>query len=138
MSRILSRRTGAALALTAVSLTLLSGVASAAEPPSPPAAGTTCEIGDVCVWSQDGTQMLVFDQPEGQMPDLFRYFPGPGPEGSWANGVYRMVNNTNVSVQLQDVDIHPPTIVGVVGPGQDVSVPEVPLNLADRLLIMDP
>jgi hypothetical protein len=127
MSHTLRRGMGAALTLTVVSLALLPGAASAE---------AVCDPGDVCVFSQDGTQQLTFEQPTGQMPDLFRYFPGPGPEGSWANGVYRLINNTNVPVQLQDVDGQV-VIFGEVAPGQDVSVPELPLNRADRLLIIE-
>lgn len=130
MSRMASWGTNAVLALAVVTLSLQPGVA-VAEPQ------VTCDIGDVCVWSQDGTEQLVFDQAAGQTIDLFRYFPGPGPEGSWANGVYRLVNNTNLPVQLQDVDPGVPVIVGQVAPGQDVSVPDLPLNLADRLLVSD-
>jgi hypothetical protein len=132
MSRTLGRGMGAVLTSAAVSLALLPGVASAAAPDA------TCDAGDVCVFSQDGTQQLTFDQPTGQMPDLFRYTPGPGPTGSWSNGVYRLINNTNVPVQLQDYDTGELLIVGVVAPGQDVSVPDLPLNRADRLLIIEP
>lgn len=146
MSRMLRRGMGAALCLAVVSLAVVHGVAVAAGPGTaqrvePQATETpiaTCDAGDVCVFSQDGKQKLVFDQPTGQMPDLFRYTPGPGPTGSWANGVYRMINRTSVPVQLQDIDNHPPTIIGAVPPGQNVAVPELPLNQADRLLIIEP
>jgi hypothetical protein len=130
MSRSLERAAGAVLASAVVSLTLLPGIASAAP-------DAVCDAGDVCVFSQDGTQQFTFDQPTGQTIDLFRYTPGPGPTGSWANGVYRLINNTNVPVQLQDIDTGQPVIVGAVAPGQDASVPALPLDQADRLLITE-
>jgi hypothetical protein len=132
MSRTLGRATGAVVTSAVVGLALIPGVAAAAAPDA------TCDAGDVCVFSQDGTQQLTFDQPTGQSPDLFRYTPGPGPTGSWANGVSRLINNTQVPVQVQDIDVWPPVIVGEVAPGQDVSVPELPLDRADRLLIIEP
>jgi len=134
MSRTLKRGMGAALGLAAVSLALMPGVASAKETQTQ-GVPAVCDEGDVCVFSQNDGERLVFDQPTGQMPDLFRYFPGPGPTGSWANGVYRLINRTRVPVQLQDIDNHPPTIFAEVPPGQNVVVPDLPLNEADRLLI---
>lgn len=136
MSRTLKRGMGTGLALAAVGLALLPGAASAAEPQTGSAVPVVCDVDDVCVFSQNDGERLVFEEPTGQMIDLFRYFPGPGPSGSWANGVYRLINRTRVPVQLQDVDNHPPTIFGEVPPGQNVVVPELALNEADRLLII--
>jgi hypothetical protein len=152
-SRAVKWSVGAAVTSAFFSVAVLHGVASAAEtqptpvptptPTSSPAPTSTssptstCGPHDVCVWSQDGKQQLTFHDPAGQMIDLFRYSRGPGPAGTWANGVGRLSNHTRVSVLLQDIDTGHPVIVGTVAPGQDASVPEVRLDLADRLLLIE-
>jgi hypothetical protein len=133
-NRTIRHGVGSALALALISVVLLPGAASATETPTTPAA--PCDTGDLCLYSEDGKQQLTFDQSHGTAVDLFRYWPGPGPNGSWTNGVYRLINRMSVPVKIQDIDTGLPTIIGEVAPEQDVSEPALPLKMADRILLI--
>lgn len=129
MHRTLRRGMGAAFTIAALGLASLPGVAAAATTQA------DCDADSICVFSQDGSEKLTFPETWGSAIELFRAMPGPGGAETWANQVYRVVNNSDGPIQVQDVDAGSPVIVGEVPAGGDVSVPDVPLNVADRLLL---
>lgn len=127
MNRTLRRGMGAALTIAVVGLASLPGIATAAAPQA------DCDADSVCVFSQDGTEKLTFPESWGSAIELFRAMPGPGGAETWTNQAYRVINNSDVTLSLQDVD-GGLEIVGTVPVGGDVSVPAVPVNRTDRIL----
>jgi hypothetical protein len=128
MNRTLRRGMGAALTIAVVGLASLPGIASAAAPQA------DCDADSICVFSQDGNDKLTFPETWGSAIELFREMPGPDGAETWANQAYRVINNSDSPVQLQDVD-GGLEIVGTVPVEGDVSVPSVPVNRTDRILL---
>jgi hypothetical protein len=128
MNRTLRRGMGTTFAIAVLGMASLPGVASAAAPQA------DCDANSICFFSQDGNDKITYPETWGSVIELFRHMPGPDGAETWANQAYRVINNSDVPLQLQDVD-GGLEIVGTVPVGGDVSVPAVPVNRTDRVLL---